>query len=121
MKYSLENYQEDYVEIRRGDKTVFTIEAYHKQDCCECVYAEFSALEDTNTEIASGYSMTLDDVVKNIVGVPESGVKVFGHFIPCYNEQNGYYSSDLVLRVKDTKTKRELTINITDYVEDRID
>ena len=40
-------------------------------------------------------------------------------FIPCYNEQNGYYSSNLNLIIE-FEDKPTITIDITDYVEDKI-
>lgn len=67
------------------------IEDYHNQDCCEAVYADWNALKDSNI---------MDfDFPENftIEGVPNSGFRIGPYFVPCYDQQNGYYSSDLSL------------------------
>ena len=66
----------------------------HDQDCCEYNWADFSVL--TPDVINYDY-----DFPKNLKfrGVAEAGFKFGcpGHwiFIPCYSDQNGYYSSDI--------------------------
>ena len=62
---------------------------YHDQDCCEHVYADFSNLD----------SDILNHEFKNInLQKVDKGFR-FGdsrkYFVPCYNEQNGYYSDYL--------------------------
>jgi hypothetical protein len=62
---------------------------YHEQDCCEHVYADFSNLD----------SGILNHEFKNInLQEVKEGFR-FGdtrkYFVPCYNEQNGYYSDYL--------------------------
>lgn len=100
-----------------------TIKDYHHQDCCESVYADWEALSYYKDKIARKKFETLE-----IKAVPDigfllcfyensysAGVKVF---IPCYNEQNGYYGNDLELIIKqgDTETK----LDISDLVEDHV-
>jgi len=62
---------------------------YHEQDCCEHVYADFSNLD----------SDILNHEFKNINLQEASKGFRFGdsrkYFVPCYNEQNGYYSDYL--------------------------
>jgi hypothetical protein len=98
------------------DKLVFydgtTIEAFHSQDCCEHVYADFKQLEDTDV-----FDHDFKDL--SIEGVKDSGFRLEGYFIPCYNEQNGYYSDDLKLVIK--QNGKDTDVDITDFVEDRID
>ena len=67
---------------------------WHNSDCCEHVYADFKQLEDT-----SFMSTEFNDDEVNIEGVEDSGIKVNGYFVPCYNTQNGYYSDRLELEV----------------------
>lgn len=81
----------DEEEIRFEDGSVITFD--HYQDCCEHNYADFEQLDDI-ARVA-----TFD--TKNMVfeAVPESGFR-FGNegnmfFVPCYSEQNGYYSDDI--------------------------
>ena len=62
---------------------------YHSQDCCEHVYADFSNLD----------SGILKHKFENIhLERTNEGFR-FGdtrkYFVPCYNEQNGYYSDNL--------------------------
>lgn len=70
----------------------FTITYDHVQDCCENNYADFEQLDD----IAKSYNFDEDLVFE---AVPNSGFR-FGNksamfFVPCYSEQNGYYSSEI--------------------------
>lgn len=104
--------------IRINEGLVFdngtSVTDYHDQDCCENVYADWKQLEDTDA-----MEHEFPDKLE-IEGVEESGIKIDGYFIPCYNEQNGYYSSDLELEIKYPDKKKE-AIDITNFVEDRID
>lgn len=100
-----------------GDKTI-KFESLHDQDCCEHVYADFSVMKYYKEQLVE---KTLSDMV--IKGVDKMGfllcfninsynsVKVF---VPCYNEQNGYYSDSFSLKVD------EVTIDMEGFVEDRV-
>ena len=65
----------------------------HDQDCCEDNYADFEQLDDIARNAI--FDPKLD--FKAIAG---SGFK-FGnrpnnmHFVPCYSEQNGYYTEEI--------------------------
>lgn len=87
---------------------------YHEQDCCENVYADLDGFHENylGPEKITGINF--------LTGVDESGVMVevrvapmefeletltqegffYRQLIPCYDIQNGYYSSDLVLLFK---------------------
>lgn len=66
----------------------------HEQDCCEWNYADFSYLvgeagimdydfpEELIFEFASGYGFRFGSDYRKF-------------FVPCYSDQNGYYSSDI--------------------------
>lgn len=84
----------------------------HEQDCCESVYADWEQLKDTDI-----LSREFDDI--EIEKVPDSGFRVNGYFVPCYNEQNGYYSSDLQLEIYRKGQKKEV-LDISECVEDHI-
>lgn len=64
----------------------------HCQDCCEWNYADFEQLDDIAR--ATDFDSDLKfEIVEN------SGFR-FGNegkmfFVPCYSEQNGYYSDDV--------------------------
>lgn len=90
---------------------------YHDQVCCETVYADFSALKDQGI-----LNIEIDNI--NIELVENAGFKLNGYFIPCYNEQNGYYSSDLELIIKyDEYHQESFILNRYDthkkFIEDR--
>lgn len=64
----------------------------HLQGCCEQNYADFNQIE----EMAFNYDFNED---LQFESVKRAGFR-FGDrnmmfFIPCYSEQNGYYSSDI--------------------------
>ena len=69
----------------------------HEQDCCEYNYADFSQLDKE----AYDYAFTENELQFEIVEGSgfrfgsRNGYKMF--FIPCYSEQNGYYSSDILI------------------------
>lgn len=84
----INNISHDGVELYNGIK----VTDYHDQECCECVFADWNALKDTTFE---------NEIFNNvkIEKIKDSGFKINGYFVPCYNIQNGYYSSDLELRI----------------------
>jgi hypothetical protein len=66
----------------------------HEQDYCEWNYADFRQIDD----IARGWKFDEEKLV--FESVEGCGFR-FGNlpnkmvFVPCYSEQNGYYSSDI--------------------------
>lgn len=95
------------------------IGTHHTQDCCESVYADFSVMKHFVEQLKG----------KNLERITIKGVEAMGFllclshgyeetkvFIPCYNYQNGYYSSDLelVVDVAGVTTR----VDISDMVED---
>lgn len=85
---------------------------YHGQDCCEDVYADWSTLEDSGI---------MDEISANveIEGVKDSGIRINKHFVPCYNKQNGYYSSALEIRIAHPDGRVD-EIDISEFVKDDI-
>lgn len=125
------------VEIVEEDKIVFdngyTLEQYHSQDCCEHVYADFNVLDNYNLSTVTGKNINIRDIdfeerIENLIQPVQSAgfnmVSKIGEkfFVPCYNEQNGYYSSDLELTLHRTVAfgNVEEKIDITDCVKDEI-
>jgi len=97
-------------QLKFDDGTI--IEFHHEQDCCENVFADFKSLSDQ--ELIGKEFNSLD-----IEGVKDSGFKLNGHFVPCYNKQNGYYSSDLEL-VINHPDESKTTKDISKFVADKI-
>lgn len=84
---SIKKITEDEIELTNG----MTIWALHVEDCCENVYAELDTL---STEIGNSF----DSLTFRIV--PDMGFLFNKSLVCCHNEQNGYYSSDLELRIR---------------------
>lgn len=65
----------------------------HYPDCCESNYADFEQLDDIakNANFAPG----LDFEAVNGSGFRFGNRPNNMHFVPCYSEQNGYYSEDI--------------------------
>lgn len=85
----------------------------HSQDCCENVYADWNAAFADNQPLEPFSTLT-------IRGLPGIGIRINDVFVPCYNSQNGYYSSNLMLYFYDADGKLIFTEDISHYVEDQI-
>ena len=105
---------------------------YHYQDCCENVYADLDVLKDYNT-LGPNADKTVFDVefkenlLDEIVCVKGEGFKIrcfyaewSGYvFIPCHNEQNGYYNDELSLIINRPGEPRT-EIDISECCKDNI-
>lgn len=72
----------------------------HEQDCCEQVYADWKYLMPSDVEGLKEITGLEVFVVENAgIRLSFSHPNTLSHpiFVPCYNIQNGYYSSDLSL------------------------
>lgn len=68
---------------------------YHEQDCCESVWADFHAIKDDFGFEYKFEEPLLFEAVEGFgfrFGNPGKMVSV-----PCYDQQNGYYSSNLTI------------------------
>lgn len=103
---------EETLTFEKEDGSKISLSYYHSQDCCEAVYADFSSAKYYQESIVGKEFKEL--VIKGVAGMGfliclfqdwERGEKIF---IPCYNEQNGYYSSglELVINEKVNRYKR---------------
>lgn len=101
----------------------------HQQDCCESVYADFDILKTYNVSTKTGKNINikeidfcenLNELIEGIIACGFNMISKIGEkfFIPCYNIQNGYYSSDLKL-VLQKNDKKEI-MDISDFVKDDI-
>ena len=112
--------EDDSLEVQFGEH-ILKISTFHEQDCCEHVWADFGVISHYVGMIKGS---TFDKII--IKAVPEMGILIcfieaYGHenvFVPCYNEQNGQYSSDLELVVD--RNGVEMNIDISKYVEDKV-
>ena len=107
------------IELSNGYK----IEHYHDQVCCEMVYADWTTLDFLleNSKIMS--KLEIETNLNKIIELVENAgfrLKIFDgsainpYFIPCYYRQNGYYSSELIIRLlRNNKVIQELDISKT--------
>lgn len=70
-----------------------TITFDHSADCCEWNYADFEAIDPE----ALSYDFDMETLTFEACdeGFRFGDNPVHMFFIPCYSEQNGYYSSDI--------------------------
>ena len=64
----------------------------HFQECCEENYADFNQLEDTGIETEDFKEPLTFESVENGFRFGNPGKM---YYVPCYSEQNGYYTSDV--------------------------
>lgn len=82
--------EDNLIEFEDGTK----ITCDHTPDCCEYNYADCEQIDD----LARAYDF--DTSRLRVEGIDDSGF-CFGDnparmfFVPCYSEQNGYYSDDI--------------------------
>lgn len=98
------------------DDVKHSITDYHEQDCCESVYAHYPIHSDLQSELCRGFVIeTVADSGFRFGIKPYSYSPPVWEFVPCYNEQNGYYSNDLILKLDGKKI-----LDITNCVLDKI-
>lgn len=74
------------------------ITTFHEQDCCEWNYADFDQIDD----IAQGWDFDMENLTfeKVIGGFRFGNLPSKMVFVPCYSEQNGYYSNDIDIQLE---------------------
>lgn len=83
-----------------------TISYHHDQDCCECNYADFSVLENYKDLLDKEWDdFTVGPIDGTGIMLTLIGHNEFGILIPCYSDQNGYYSTDLDILVNRPDSK----------------
>lgn len=82
-----------------GFDTLDKISFKHEQDCCEHNYADFSVIKN-HIFIHHDFDRNLKFEFVNELGFTfgDDDIKIF---VPCYSEQNGYYSTDLDILFND--------------------
>ena len=93
----IKDINEERILFDNGNRITYS----HEQDCCECNYADFLQIDD----IARSWDF---DENLDFEAVEEVGFR-FGNlpnkmvFVPCYSEQNGWYSSDIEIYYNDSQ------------------
>lgn len=78
---------DEYIKFSNGSKITFN----HEPDCCEYNYADFEQLDD----LARSATFTLPLSFEESDYGFRFGNEYKMYFVPCYSEQNGYYSNDV--------------------------
>jgi len=84
----------------------------HMQDCCEHVYADWDYLKDeTGIKNVDFSDLTIEERSNRKT---RTGIRICGQdhkfFVPCYNEQNGYYNDRLDIVLIDTNQSEEVEV-----------
>lgn len=79
----------------------------HRYDCCEYNYADFSILDEHHINYRVDFSEDLTfkfvDGVGFMFGSKDKWENDRWIFIPCYSDQNGYYTDEIDIYYNDTK------------------
>lgn len=78
---------EDCIEFSDGSRITFD----HVADCCEYNYADFPQVDDLARTYTFKTPLKFESVEEGFL----FGDKNRMFFVPCYSEQNGYYSDDV--------------------------
>lgn len=87
-KMRIVDINDDYIEFDNGKKITYN----HDRDCCEQNYADFKQLDTIGRIYNFDEDLRFEEV--NEFGFRFGDSKAM-FFIPCYSEQNGYYSTDI--------------------------
>lgn len=87
------------------------ISCNHVQDCCEDNYADFTQIDEKLVEYDYDFNENLE-----FEKIEDSGFRFGsnGHwiFVPCYSEQNGYYSSNIDIYYNDKLVLESMSCEI---------
>lgn len=110
---------EEYFFREKDDEKIglsngYIITFYHWQECCEYVYADFDNIE---LEKAINEKTLFKRIsIKPVKGI---GFLLNNILINCYNDQNGYYNTDLNLHVINGKGKILIDIDLSKNHQDK--
>ena len=94
MKIKIVHIEEELLKFSDGSD----IRLHHYPDCCEYNYADFSQIDDLAKEWEFEHPLTFEASKYGFrFGNPPDRMV----FVPCYTEQNGYYSYDVDIYYND--------------------
>ena len=70
-----------------------TITFDHIPDCCEYNYADFEQIDDIAQNTEFDENLVFEEVKDTGFRFGNTNGRMF--FVPCYSDQNGYYTNDL--------------------------
>lgn len=80
---------DDAIQFYNGDRITF----FHGQDCCEENYADFKQLDNVARSTEFELPIVFESVNNYGFRFGNKPDKMF--FVPCYSDQNGYYSDEI--------------------------
>ena len=80
---------EDFIRFDNG----MVITDDHQQECCESNYADFEQIEDLAYNIDFDEELIFEKIDDCGFRFGSKDTPMF--FVPCYSEQNGYYTADI--------------------------
>lgn len=80
---------ENYILFDNGCEITYD----HYQDCCESNFADFEQLDDLARSTSFNEKLAFEEVSGSGFRFGNPDGRMF--FVPCYSDQNGYYSSDV--------------------------
>lgn len=92
---------EDFIEFDNGKR----IEFDHYQECCENNYADFKQLEPLARDVDFSEPLVFESCN---YGFRFGNPPIYMFFVPCYSEQNGFYSNELDILYDDKEVIRGL-------------
>lgn len=109
------NVEDEKLMLSFEDGETISYETQHDQDCCEHVYGDFSIFNYYKDELLNKELIEIelvkvegDGFLLRFNDIFYGSTKVF---IPCYDFQNGYYSSELKLQITRNEVKTEIDIS----------
>lgn len=90
---------DEHILFDNGHKITFD----HEQDCCEYNYADFSQLTPETVGYDAEFTEPLDFAFLCGKGFLFGNLGKAMIFVPCYSEQNGYYSTEIDIYYNGTK------------------
>lgn len=66
---------------------------YHDRECCECNYAEFEDIDKDAFDFEFKKDLDFEAVYDAGFRFGNEGIRMF--FIPCYSDQNGFYTANI--------------------------
>lgn len=86
----------------------------HDQDCCEWNYADFNQLDDIARKETFSFPLSFEAVDGAGFRFGNQPYKMY--FIPCYSEQNGYYTDKIDIYLNGRKIISGLTCDDRDII-----
>lgn len=82
---------DEHIKFDNDNKITFQ----HERDCCEWNYADFSVINPNVINFDADFPEELEFKFVNGAGFLFGCEDIGWIFVPCYSDQNGYYSTEI--------------------------